>query len=83
MTATCSSAVGDRQLHLEQLEVDHRRVERVLDLVRDARREPAERGELARVAERRLDLAQIGEVARRRASRRARLAVRPRCDRTG
>ena len=52
------------ELHLQQLEVDHRRVERVLDLVRDAGREPAERGELARVAERRLDLAQVGEVAR-------------------
>ena len=38
------------ELHLQQLEVDHRRVERILDLVRDAGRQPAERRELARVA---------------------------------
>ena len=39
---------GARELLSQQLEVDHHRVERILDLVRDAGREPAECGQLAR-----------------------------------
>ena len=53
-----------RQLLLQQLEVNRHRVERVLHLVRDARHQPAERGELARVVQRRVHLAQVAEVAR-------------------
>ena len=41
-------------LRPQQLEVNHHRVERVLHLVRDAGRQPAERHELARIGERRL-----------------------------
>ena len=44
--------------------MDHHRVLRVLHLVRDAGRQPPERGELARVADRGLHFAQVLEVAR-------------------
>ena len=44
--------------------MNHRRVQRVLDFVRDAGREPAERRELLRVAERGLHLRHVVEVAR-------------------
>ena len=53
-----------RELLLEQLEVDGHRVERVLDLVRDAGHQPSERGELARVVQRRVHVAEEAEVAR-------------------
>ena len=57
------------QLLLQQLEVDGHRVQRVLHLVRDARRQPAERDELARVAaQRRLAIGALG-LRRLRAAR--------------
>ena len=42
--------------------MNHHRVQRVLDLVRHARGQPAERRELARVPDRRLHLTQVLEV---------------------
>jgi hypothetical protein len=47
----------------QQLEVNHHRIQRILDFVRDAGREPAKRRQLARVANRGLHLAQVAEVA--------------------
>ena len=60
------SARGRPRRHLlpEQLEVNHHRVERILDFVRHAGRETSERDELARVPKRRLHLAQVLEIAR-------------------
>ena len=52
-----------RELLPQQLEVNHHRVQRVLHLVRDARREAAERGQLARVADGGLHLAEVLEIA--------------------
>ena len=52
-----------QELLSQQLEVNHHRVQRVLDLVRDAGRQPSERRELARVPHRRLHLAQVLQVA--------------------
>ena len=59
--AALAPAARDRLLH--QLEVDGHRVQRVLDLVRDAGRQAAERRELVRVPERRLHFTQVAEVA--------------------
>ena len=56
--------IGGAELLLEQLEVDDRRVQRVLHFVRDAGRQPAERGELLRVAERGSHLGHVVQVAR-------------------
>ena len=47
---------------LEQLEPNHRRMQRVLDLVRQPGRQPAERRHPARIAQRRLDVPQMFEV---------------------
>ena len=44
--------------------MNHHRVQRILHFVRDAGRQTAERRQLARVADRRLHLAEIFEVAR-------------------
>ena len=52
------------QLLLQQLEVDRHRVQRVLHLVRDARRQPPERHQLPRVVEHRLHAAEHLDVAR-------------------
>ena len=48
----------------QQLEVNHHRVQRILHLAGDAGRQPSERRELPRIAQRRLDLAEILQVAR-------------------
>ena len=61
------TAIGSRhgrELLLEQLEVNRHRVQRILHFVRDARHQPTERGQLARVVQRRVHLAQESEVAR-------------------
>ena len=52
----------DGELLPQQLEVNHHRVQRILHLVRDAGRQPSERGQLARVANRRLHLAQYSRL---------------------
>ena len=51
--ATGAGSRTAAELLLQQLEVDRHRVERVLHLVRDAGHQPAERGQLARVVQRR------------------------------
>ena len=69
---------GCRQLLLQQLEMNGHRVERVLHLVRDAGHQPAERGQLARVVQRRVHLAQVAEVARDEHRAEETAAARPR-----
>ena len=61
------TVIGSRtaaELLLQQLEVNRHRVQRVLHFVRHAGHQPAERGELARVVQRRVHLAEVAEVAR-------------------
>ena len=52
------------ELLSQQLEMDGHRVERVLDLMRDAGQQPVERRQLARVTQHRLQLRQRTDVAR-------------------
>ena len=67
MIDRCSIASGRSrraELLLEQFEMNHRGIQRVLHLVRDAGRQPAERRQLLRVADRGLHLRHVVEVAR-------------------